>query len=170
MGSVDRLENVRREHVLQIGEHQLLVLLLMLEPELKDRAALRIGENVALTELSHRRVDRATVLDHLRHGRTRERAAVRARELLADVVFRLLPATDTDIEAMLDDLANPDILGEFRGEPAADRAAIVEALVALARVGAEEPGLRSADLNPLILVDGKPIAVDALLEIEEVAS
>ena len=35
------------------------------------------------------------------------------------------------------------------------------------RVGAEEPGLRSAALNPLILVDGKPIAVDALLEIEE---
>ena len=59
------------------------------------------------------------------------------------------------------------LFDEFRGEPEADRAAIVEALVALARVGAEEPGLRSADLNPLILVDGKPVAVDALLEIDE---
>ncbi len=88
-------------------------------------------------------------------------------EAIRDVSFRLAPITEVDAAEMLDDLATQRLFGEFRGEPEADRAAIVEALVALARVGVEEPGLRSADLNPLILVDGKPIAVDALLEIEE---
>ena len=36
----------------------------------------------------------------------------------------------------------------------------------VAAVGEKEAGIRSIDLNPLILVDGKPIAVDALLEVE----
>ena len=91
-------------------------------------------------------------------------------EAIRDVAFRLAPITPVDAAEMIDDLTTQRLFEAFRGEPEADRAAIVDALVALARVGAEEPGLRSADLNPLILVDGKPVAVDALLEIEEVAS
>lgn len=90
-------------------------------------------------------------------------------EAIRDVSFRLAPITEVEAAEMLDDLTTQRLFDEFRGEPAADRAALVDALVALARVGAEEPGLRSADLNPLILVDGKPVAVDALLEIEEAA-
>lgn len=88
-------------------------------------------------------------------------------EAIRDVSFRLAPISAADASEMLDDLATQQLLGPFRGEPAADRAAIIDALVALARVGAEEPGVRSADLNPLILVDGRPIAVDALVELEE---
>lgn len=87
-------------------------------------------------------------------------------EAIRDVSFRLAPITTVDAAEMLDDLTTQRLFDEFRGEPAADRGAIIAALVALARVGAEEPGLRSADLNPLILVDGKPVAVDALLEID----
>jgi hypothetical protein len=33
-------------------------------------------------------------------------------------------------------------------------------------VSAEEPSIESIDLNPLIVVDGVPIAVDALVEVE----
>lgn len=87
-------------------------------------------------------------------------------EAIRDVSFRLAPITAVDASEMLDDLDTQRLFDEFRGEPAADRAAIVDALVALARVGAEEDGLRSADLNPLILVDGRPVAVDALLEVD----
>ena len=87
-------------------------------------------------------------------------------EAIRDVSFRLAPISEVDAAEMLDDLATQRLFDEFRGEPKADRAAIIDALVALARVGAEEVGLRSADLNPLILVDGKPMAVDALLEID----
>lgn len=88
-------------------------------------------------------------------------------EAIRDVSFRLAPITEVDAAEMVDDLATQRLFEAFRGEPEADRGAIVDALVALARLGAEEPGLLSADLNPLILVDGKPMAVDALLELDE---
>ena len=87
-------------------------------------------------------------------------------EAVRDVVFRLVPITKVDAGEMIDDLATQRLLHEFRGEPALDRGALTDALVALAKVGEEELGIRSADLNPLILVDGKPIAVDALLEVD----
>lgn len=87
-------------------------------------------------------------------------------EAIRDVSFRLAPITAVDAAEMLDDLGTQRLFDSFRGEPAADRSAIIEALVALGRVGTDEPGVRSADLNPLILVDGKPVAVDALLELD----
>ena len=87
-------------------------------------------------------------------------------EAIRDVSFRLVPIGEVDAAEMLDDLTTQRLFDEFRGEPEADRSAIVDALVALSRLGAEEAGLRSADLNPLILVDGKPVAVDALVEID----
>jgi acetyl-CoA synthetase (ADP-forming) len=88
-------------------------------------------------------------------------------EAIRDVSFRLVPITEVDAVEMVDDLATQRLLGEFRGEPEVDRDALTAALVALADVGANEAGVRSADLNPLIIVDGKPIAVDALLELDE---
>lgn len=91
-------------------------------------------------------------------------------EAIRDVVFRLVPIDDVDASEMIDDLATQRLLGEFRGEPAVDRQALTDALVALAKVGELEPGIRSADLNPLILVDGRPVAVDALLEIDPEAA
>ena len=86
-------------------------------------------------------------------------------EAIRDVVFRLVPITEVDAGEMIDDLATQRLLGEFRGEPALDRQALIDALVGLASVGEQEDGIRSADLNPLILVDGTPVAVDALLEL-----
>jgi len=88
-------------------------------------------------------------------------------EAIRDVVFRLVPISAIDAEEMIDDLATQRLLEEFRGEPALDRQALIDALVGLAAVGEQEAGIRSADLNPLILVDGKPVAVDALLEVDE---
>lgn len=87
-------------------------------------------------------------------------------EAVRDVVFRLVPITPVDAQEMIDDLATQRLLGEFRGEPPVDRQALSDTLVALARVGENEAGIRSVDLNPLILVDGHPIAVDALLEVD----
>ncbi len=88
-------------------------------------------------------------------------------EAIRDVVFRLVPITEVDAAEMIDDLSTQRLLGEFRGEPALDRGALIATLVALAEVGTSEPGLKSADLNPMILVEGRPVAVDALLEIDE---
>ncbi|HEY8544942.1 MAG TPA: acetate--CoA ligase family protein [Acidimicrobiales bacterium] len=87
-------------------------------------------------------------------------------EAVADVAFRLVPITRVDAEEMLDDLATQKLLGEFRGEPAVDRDAVVDVLVGLSQAAVDRPDLVSADLNPLLIVDGRPVAVDALVELE----
>jgi acyl-CoA synthetase (NDP forming) len=88
-------------------------------------------------------------------------------EALGDVAFRLVPLTGLDAEDLLDDLATQKLLGPFRGEPAVDRAAVVATLVGLSRLAEERPDVASVDLNPLIVVDGRPVAVDALVELQD---
>lgn len=90
-------------------------------------------------------------------------------EALADVSIRLAPLSDLDASEMLDELRTSALLGEFRGEPAVDRAAMVEVLVALSDVITSEPTIRSIDLNPLRIIDGRPVALDALIEVAQVA-
>ncbi len=86
-------------------------------------------------------------------------------EAVADVAFRLVPITRTDAEEMIDDLATQALLGPFRGEPAVDRAAVADVLLGLSQAAVDRPEVASADLNPLLIVDGRPIAVDALVEV-----
>jgi acetate---CoA ligase (ADP-forming) subunit beta len=86
-------------------------------------------------------------------------------EAVADVSFRLVPITRVDAEEMIDDLALQALLGPFRGEPAVDRAAVADVLLGLSEAAAQRADLASADLNPLLVVDGRPVAVDALVEV-----
>lgn len=88
-------------------------------------------------------------------------------EAVSDVSFRLVPLDRVDAAEMIDDLNTQKLLGPFRGEPALDREALIDALLGLAAAGLDDPNLVSADLNPLIIVDGQPIAVDALIELGE---
>ncbi len=86
-------------------------------------------------------------------------------EAVADVSFRLVPITRVDAEEMIDDLALQALLGPFRGEPAVDRDAVADVLVGLSEAAARRDDIASADLNPLLVVDGRPVAVDALVEV-----
>ncbi len=88
-------------------------------------------------------------------------------EAIGDVAFRLVPLGELDADELLDDLATQKLLGPFRGEPAIDRAAVAATLVGLSRLARDRPDVASVDLNPLIVVDGKPIAVDALVELAD---
>lgn len=88
-------------------------------------------------------------------------------EAVADVTVRLLPLDAATAADMVDSLGSQTLLGTFRGEPAVDRQALVEVLLALSEAVRAEPRIESIDLNPLILVDGRPIAVDALVEMGE---
>ena len=86
-------------------------------------------------------------------------------EALGDVTFRLVPITRLDATEMIEDLGAQALLGEVRGEPALDREAMADVLLALSAAAEAEPSLVSADLNPLIIVDGRPVPVDALVEV-----
>jgi acetyl-CoA synthetase (ADP-forming) len=90
-------------------------------------------------------------------------------EALADVAFRLVPLTTIDAEDLIDALATQQLLGAFRGEPAIDRGALIEVLLGLSRLAMDNAGVLSVDVNPLIIVDGLPVAVDALVEINATA-
>jgi hypothetical protein len=86
---------------------------------------------------------------------------------VADVVFRIVPIDGIDAEDMIGDLAMQRLLGPFRGEPEVDRAALADVVLGLSRAAEADPSIASADLNPLIVVDGKPVAVDALVELRD---
>ncbi|MEC9394293.1 MAG: acetate--CoA ligase family protein [Actinomycetota bacterium] len=84
-------------------------------------------------------------------------------EAVADVAFRLAPLDRVDALDLIDDLSARALLGPFRGQPAVDREALVDTLCALSALAADD-ALASVDLNPLIVVDGRAVAVDALVE------
>jgi acetyl-CoA synthetase (ADP-forming) len=86
-------------------------------------------------------------------------------EAVADVTFRLVPIDRVDAEDMIDDLSTQALLGPFRGERAVDRKKLVDVLVGLSEAAVARDDIVSADLNPLIVVDGVPVAVDALVEV-----
>jgi acyl-CoA synthetase (NDP forming) len=86
-------------------------------------------------------------------------------EAFADVAFRLVPVERVDADEMLDDLGAKALFGPVRGEPPVDRGAVVDTLLALSELARDRPDIVSADVNPLVVVDGRPIAVDALVEV-----
>lgn len=86
-------------------------------------------------------------------------------EAIADVAFRLVPINELDAHEMLADLNGQALLGPVRGEPALDRAATAAVLLGLSRLAIARPDVVAVDVNPLIVVDGRPVAVDALVEV-----
>lgn len=86
-------------------------------------------------------------------------------EAVADVTFRLVPLDRVDAEEMPDDLRGRALLEAVRGEPAVDRGALVEVLLGLSAFVASRDDVVSVDVNPLMVVDGKPVAADALVEL-----
>jgi acetyl-CoA synthetase (ADP-forming) len=86
-------------------------------------------------------------------------------EAIDDAAVRLAPLERIDAMEMIADLTTTDLLGAWRGEPAVDLEALADILMALSAVVAERPDIVSIDLNPLIVTNGQPIAVDALVEL-----
>lgn len=87
-------------------------------------------------------------------------------EAVGRVAFRMVPLERVDAEELLDDLGLPALLGPVRGEAPVDRAAVADLVLALAAFGAAEEGVTSVDLNPVVVTpDGRPVAVDALVEL-----
>ncbi len=86
-------------------------------------------------------------------------------EAIADVVLRLAPITRLDAHEMIGQLQTVSVLDSFRGDPPVDRERLVDVLMALSDATQNREDLRSVDLNPLIIRNGRPVAVDALVEL-----
>ncbi|MYH96251.1 MAG: carboxylate--amine ligase [Acidimicrobiia bacterium] len=83
-------------------------------------------------------------------------------EAVGEVVFRLLPVSEADCQDMIDDLGVSALLAPLRGEPAVDQDALAATLLGLAQAGCRE-GIEAIDINPLVIRDGQPVAVDGLV-------
>lgn len=85
-------------------------------------------------------------------------------ELLDDAVaYRALPVTAADARALVAESAAPRLLDGHRGAPAADRAAVVETLVAVSDAYLASD-LAELELNPLVATPDGAVAVDLLVE------
>jgi len=87
-------------------------------------------------------------------------------EILRDTCFRLAPITLHEAMEMLDEIRAKKILGAVRGKPPADREALANILVAVSKIGVDFPEIREIDINPIKLEGSKPVAVDALVVLE----
>jgi acyl-CoA synthetase (NDP forming) len=88
-------------------------------------------------------------------------------EVTRDVSVRPLPVTRADVDEMLRELRAYPVLEGVRGEPAADLAALIEVVQAVAAL-AGEPAHRivELDLNPVIATSAGVVDVDHLIVVE----
>ena len=84
-------------------------------------------------------------------------------EALDDVAFRMAPLEEHDALAMMDEIKGRKILDAFRGMVPVDREQLGACLLGLGKIGLEHPAIHEIDINPIIVRDGQPIAVDALV-------
>ena len=84
-------------------------------------------------------------------------------EILEDVSIRVAPITTFDAMDMMENIRGKKILESFRGKPPVDRNAMAELLIALGRIGLENDAVGEIDINPIKLIEGRPVAVDALV-------
>jgi hypothetical protein len=68
---------------------------------------------------------------------------------------------------MMREIRGSKILDAFRGMPPVDLDSQSQSLIALGQIGPENTSIQQIDINPIIIQGGKPIAVDALVVLEQ---
>jgi acetyl coenzyme A synthetase (ADP forming)-like protein len=89
-------------------------------------------------------------------------------ELLRDVVVRIGPLDGRDPREMFAGLKGAQLLGSFRGSPAADLDVAVEVLLRLQQLVVDFPQVQEVEVNPFILAsrEQRSVAVDARLRVD----
>ncbi|MEQ8779931.1 MAG: acetate--CoA ligase family protein [Roseibium album] len=86
-------------------------------------------------------------------------------ELLQDSFSMILPVSRSDVETALDQLKIGCVLKGYRGQPACDRAAIVDAVMSV-QAYAMSAAVSEVEVNPLLCGENFAIAADALIRCE----
>lgn len=84
-------------------------------------------------------------------------------EVIEDVAFRALPLTEADAWALLDDIDAQEMLDGARGNPAVDRDAVVDLLVAVSNFVEANPSVSELDLNPVFASEDGVQIIDAAI-------
>jgi acetyl coenzyme A synthetase (ADP forming)-like protein len=88
-------------------------------------------------------------------------------ELIGDAQFRLAPLTDLDAAALVRSGKAGRLVAGFRGTPPADEAAVVDLLLRLSLLVEEQPEVLEVDLNPVLALPDRCLAVDARVRVAE---
>jgi acetyl-CoA synthetase (ADP-forming) len=88
-------------------------------------------------------------------------------EVLKDVTFRVAPLEKRDALEMMNEIKAKKLLDAFRGKPAVNRDILANALINLGRIGLEVPEIAEIDINPMIISNDVPVAVDALVVLKD---
>ena len=81
-------------------------------------------------------------------------------ELQRDVVFAPAPLTAATAAKVIQRISGKKLLGGFRGRKPLDIKAMADILVSLGNLGVACPEIDQIDINPLVVCQGKPVAVD----------
>jgi acetyltransferase len=87
-------------------------------------------------------------------------------EMMADSVFAPAPLSHAEAMVLIGRLKTQKLLDGYRGFPAVDRDLLADILVRLGHLGVSYPLIKEVDINPLIVCEGLPIAVDATIVVE----
>ncbi|MBU2643866.1 acetate--CoA ligase family protein [bacterium] len=82
-------------------------------------------------------------------------------EVFKDVTFRIAPLDRIDAEEMLDEIKGRILLDGYRGQPAVDRNALAEALLAVGNIMLAEDDVEELDLNPVRVYPAGLLVLDA---------
>jgi acetate---CoA ligase (ADP-forming) len=86
-------------------------------------------------------------------------------ELIGAAGFRLAPLTDVDARELVVTGKAGRLVAGFRGRPAADASALVDVLLRLSRLAEDLPEVAELDLNPVLALPERCVAVDARVRI-----
>jgi len=84
-------------------------------------------------------------------------------EILNDVSFRVAPLEKYDALEMMQEIRGRKILDAVRGMETVDLDMLADILITIGKIGMENERIKEIDINPLIISNGKPVAVDALV-------
>jgi acetate---CoA ligase (ADP-forming) len=82
-------------------------------------------------------------------------------EVLRDVVVRIAPIGTADACEMIHGIRGARILEGFRGEPAADSVALIDAILRISQLAIDYPEIEEIEINPLLARCDGVVALDA---------
>jgi len=86
-------------------------------------------------------------------------------ELIGEAQFRLAPLTDVDALELVRDGKAGQLVAGYRGGAPADEGSLVDLLLRLSQLVADHPEVAELDLNPVLALPDRAVAVDARVRI-----
>ncbi|MCW9097883.1 MAG: acetate--CoA ligase family protein, partial [Ignavibacteriaceae bacterium] len=86
-------------------------------------------------------------------------------ELLKDVIFKIAPVTNVEVQDMLSSIKAAQLLDGIRGEKGVNKDGVTDIIQRTSQLVTDFPMIQEMDLNPIIAYEDQVLAVDARIKI-----